>query len=334
MTASDDGVGRETRRRPRIAALGECMIELREDSSGVLSSGFAGDTLNTATYLRRLLPTTRFDVDYITAVGDEHLSERMLEGWEDEGIGTGLVQRRAGELPGIYWIRTDSNGEREFFYWRSASAARAVLADGHARRISEALTQGDLLYLSGISLAILPATDREGLVQLVGDLHGRGIDIAYDCNFRARLWPVVDEIRGIQRRLLPLLHTLITSFADESAVFGDKDIAVTAERLSNAGVREWVVRGPPGETVTSAGGSSASAVVAPDKVIDTTGAGDSFDAAYLAARVSGYGVDDAVEAGHALAGIVVQHRGAIIARDATPALSALLTRPASPAQPA
>lgn len=310
--------------RPRIAALGECMIELREDSTGALSSGFAGDTLNTATYLRRLLPAGEFEVDYVTAVGDDPLSGRMLAGWEAEGIGTGLVRRRAGELPGLYWIRTDPAGEREFFYWRSASAARSLLADGHARRIGEALGAGDLLYFSGISLAILSTTDREGLMQLVAELHDRGVHIAYDCNFRAPLWPVVDEIRNLQRRLLPLLDTFITSFADESAVFGDKDITVTAERLANARVHEWVVRGAPGEVITADGGRSTSPLAAPGQVVDTTGAGDSFDAAYLAARLSGFGVPEAVRAGHTLAGIVVRHRGAIIAREATPPLAALL----------
>lgn len=308
----------------RIASIGECMIELREDSHGTLSSGFAGDTLNTATYLRRLLPANTFDIEYVTAVGDDHLSGSMLAAWDAASIGTGLVQRRPGELPGLYWIRTDASGEREFFYWRSASSARAVLADGHANRISEALGEGDLLYLSGISLAILSNTDREGLMQLVTGLHGRGVRIAYDCNFRERLWPIVDEIRAIQRRLLPLLDTFITSFADEAAVFGDKDITVTAERLAKAGVREWVVRGEPGETITSEGGRSTNACALPEQVVDTTGAGDSFDAAYLAARLSGHGVDDAVRAAHALAGIVVRHRGAIIARTATPTLDELM----------
>lgn len=303
------------------------MIELREDSHGTLASGFAGDTLNTATYLRRLLPAPGFDVAYVTAVGDDHLSSRMVAAWEAEGVDTGLVRRRAGELPGLYWIRTDADGEREFFYWRGASAARAVLADRHAGRISEALQPDDVLYFSGISLAILPATDREGLMELVRGLHERGVLIAYDCNFRARLWPVVDEIRSLQRRLLPRVDTFITSFADESAVFGDKDIAVTAERLAASGVREWVVRGEPGETITSTGGRQAAEFAAPEAVVDTTGAGDSFDAAYLAARLSGYDVPAAVRAGHALAGIVVTQRGAIIPREATPDLGTLVSPP-------
>jgi 2-dehydro-3-deoxygluconokinase len=200
-----------------------------------------------------------------------------------------------------------------------------VLADGHAQRLARSLERDDVLYLSGISLAILSTTDREGLLHLVGELHKRGIHIAYDGNFRARLWPVVDEIRGIQRRLLPLVDTFITSFADESAVFGDKDIAVTAERLAGAGVREWVVRGEPGETVTSAGGRRIVEVAGPGPIVDTTGAGDAFDAAYLAARFCGYGATDAVGAGHALAGLVVRQRGAIIPREATPDLGTLVS---------
>lgn len=309
----------------RVAALGECMIELHEDSQGRLSFGFAGDTLNTATYLRRLLSPFQFDVDYFTALGDDHLSGRMLACWEAEGIGTGLVQRRAGELPGLYWICTDARGEREFLYWRNVSAARAVLADGHARRISDVLGPGDLLYFSGISVAILSTSDREELLHLLSDLHGRGVRIAYDCNFRARLWPVVDEFRIIQQRLLPLLDTFISSFADESAVFGDTGIDMTANRLARAGAREWILRGQPGETITSESGCLTNAFAAPEQVVDTTGAGDSFNAGYLAARLSGYGVDDAVCAGHALADRIVRQGGAIIAREATPTLATLVS---------
>ena len=53
-------------------------------------------------------------------------------------------------------------------------------------------------------------------------------------------------------------------------------------------------------------------------VVDTTAAGDSFAAAYLAARIGGATPADAARAGHRLARIVVQYRGAIIPRAAMP----------------
>lgn len=313
----------KTERRPRIATLGECMIELRE-AGAALTSAFAGDTLNVATYLRRLLPAADYDVDYISALGNDHLSARMLDAWKSEGIGTQLVRNHPRALPGLYWIQTDAAGEREFLYWRNASAARNVLAGGHDRKIRESLTAGDVLFLSGISFAILAPAQREKLLALLADFHEHGVRIAYDSNYRRRLWRRIAVARRVQKRLLRYVHTFITSYADEAALFGDHDLTTTAERLAAAGTTEWVIRGDPGETLASNGSHSAVGVVSASCVVDTTGAGDSFDAAYLAARLSGYEVPAAIRAGHKLAALVVRCRGAIIDRAVMPALSELV----------
>ena len=49
-----------------------------------------------------------------------------------------------------------------------------------------------------------------------------------------------------------------------------------------------------------------------DKVIDTTGAGDSFAAGYLAARLQGQTPEVAARSGSRMASIVIQHAGAIV----------------------
>lgn len=316
--------GNDTARKHRVAALGECMIELRQGAGQALSFGFAGDTLNTATYLRRLLAGDAFDVEYVSALGDDPLSAQMIAGWQAEGIGTGLVRRIDGELPGIYWIRTDDKGEREFHYWRSASAARQLFTDGYGDCIADALRDARLLYVSGISLAILPPAQREELLVLLSALRRAGTTIACDSNYRARLWRDAAEAGAFYRRVLPEVDILISSHVDEAAMFGDADIGATAERIAAFDVPEWVIRGAPGVTVTRQDGETAVEPLDPQQVIDTTGAGDSFDAAYLAARLSGHGIREAVAAGHALASVVVQHGGAIIAAESTPSLQALL----------
>src|SRR5689334_14172040 len=108
----------------RVACIGECMIELRQAPGGLFSRGFGGDTLNTAVYLTRLGIAT----DYITALGDDSLSEEMISGWRAEGVGTAKVARLKGKLPGIYMIETDAKGERKFFHWRESAAARQLMS--------------------------------------------------------------------------------------------------------------------------------------------------------------------------------------------------------------
>ena len=108
----------------RIASIGECMIELRQMPGGHLTRSFGGDTLNTAVYLARLGAS----VDYVTAMGDDPLSDEMIAGWRDEGIGIERVLRLKGKLPGLYMIETNTAGERRFYHWRDASAVRGLMS--------------------------------------------------------------------------------------------------------------------------------------------------------------------------------------------------------------
>src|SRR5258708_15260246 len=107
----------------KVACIGECMVELKQAGHGLFSRGYGGDTLNTAVYLARL----GAGVDYITALGDDPLSDEMIAGWTAEGVGTGQVLRLRGKLPGLYMIETDASGERRVLPSRERAAARRPL---------------------------------------------------------------------------------------------------------------------------------------------------------------------------------------------------------------
>src|SRR5258708_39511305 len=134
----------------KVACIGEGMIELRQADGGLFLRGFGGDTLNTAVYLARL----GVEVDYITALGDDSLSDEMIAGWAGEGVGTSQVLRLPGKLPGIYMIQTDERGERRFFHWRESSAVRSLMDQPDTERILKSLAKYDLVYLSAITLSI------------------------------------------------------------------------------------------------------------------------------------------------------------------------------------
>src|ERR1700710_1671556 len=143
----------------KVASIGECMIELKQAGGGLYSRGFGGDTLNTAVYLARL----GVAVDYITALGDDPLSEEMLAGWAAEGVGTGQVLRLPGKLPGIYLIGTDEKGERRFFHWRDTSAVRRLMDLPETIGILDSLASYDLVYLSAVTLSLYNELGRERL---------------------------------------------------------------------------------------------------------------------------------------------------------------------------
>jgi 2-dehydro-3-deoxygluconokinase len=313
---------------PRVICVGECMIELRERPDGLLSRGFGGDTLNTAVYLARLGTA----VEYATALGNDPHSEEMLRAWEAEGVGTSLVLRVAGQLPGLYLIQTDQEGERRFSYWRDHSPVRRLFDLPDTPRIETALAAADVLYLSGITLSLFRGRSRERLFGLLEAVQARGGQVVFDTNFRPPGWPDRDEARIAFGRALKLSHTVLASVEDFALLETECTADQLLRRLRDAGVVEAVVKlDEPGAILLS--GEGEALVPAPEPVtpVDTTAAGDSFAAAFLAARLSGASPRAAVLAGHRLAGTVIRHPGAIIPRGAMPPdLSAPQGAPVTP----
>jgi 2-dehydro-3-deoxygluconokinase len=298
----------------KVASIGECMIEFSAAGGGLFARGFGGDTLNTAVYLSRL----GIDTAYVTALGDDALSEAMLAAWQAESIDTREVLRVPGRVPGLYLIERDARGERSFLYWRDRAPAREFFdrADDAAL---ERLAGFDWLYLSGISLSLYGETGRARLRELLVTLRRRGGRLAFDGNYRPRGWSDAESARRAFNAILPLVDLALPTFEDEQALFGDVDGAACLARLKTHGISEIVVkRGPLGCLIEASGGRSD---VPPPHVvrpIDTTAAGDSFNAAYLAARISGAAPKQAAQAGHRLASVVIMSPGAVIAREAMP----------------
>jgi 2-dehydro-3-deoxygluconokinase len=293
----------------RVASIGECMIELKQAGGGLYSRGFGGDTLNTAVYLSRL----GVAVDYITALGDDPLSAEMIAGWVAEGVGTGRVMRLEGKLPGIYLIGTDAKGERRFFHWRENAAVRSLLDLPETATLLEALGEYDLIYLSAITLGIYRSEGRARLLAALRTARDNGARIVFDTNFRIRLWSDLEVAREVYAQAFETADILLASTEDLQMLYPDQDAEALLARIPT---NEVVLRMAEPVSIVRAAGTTqilrAEPVAAP--VVDTTAAGDSFAAAYIAARLAGAEPIDAARAGHRLAGVVVCHAGAIIPR--------------------
>jgi 2-dehydro-3-deoxygluconokinase len=297
----------------RVASIGECMIELRHRSATTLELAYGGDTLNTAVYLARLTGDRDVRVDYVSALGDDAYSEGMLAMWRDEGIGVDLVARLPGRLPGLHTIRTDARGERSFTYWRAASAARDMLRGDRVEQVAAALTGYDLLYLSGITLSILDAPQRAALIALADAVRGHGGRLAFDGNYRPVGWPNPDAARGAFDQMLERVDIALPTLDDEQALFGVKDALECADRLHRLGVAEVAIkRGQAGCFLSSARFTGEIPAEPVDVVVDSTAAGDSFNAGYLAARLLGSDPPRAARLGNRLAARVIGYPGAII----------------------
>ena len=297
----------------KVACIGECMVELKQADGGLFSRGYGGDTLNTAVYLARL----GVGADYVTALGDDSLSDEMIAGWAAEGVGTKRVARLPGKLPGLYMIQTDDKGERRFFHWRDSAAARSLMDLPQTPEILNSLAGYDVIYLSAITLSLYGGEGRARLFAALKRAREAGARFAFDTNFRARGWPDLDVARAVFQEAFAAADIVLASTEDLLPLYPGVTNEALLARIPGA---EVVLKlSEPASIVRLEGVPypiKAKPVEAP--VVDTTAAGDSFAAAYVAARLVGADPIEAARAGHRLAGVVVCHPGAIIPRAEMP----------------
>ncbi|WP_016595315.1 sugar kinase, partial [Yersinia pestis] len=293
-----------------IAVIGECMIELSQKGTD-LSRGFGGDTLNTAVYIARQVSAPDLNVHYVTALGTDSFSEEMLTAWQQENIQTDLIQRMDNKLPGLYFIETDESGERTFYYWRNDAAARFWLTSPAADDICQRLETFDYLYLSGISLAILDSASRQRLLKLLRACRAKGGKVIFDNNYRPRLWQSKEETQEAYRDMLACTDIAFLTLDDEDMLWGEKPLEQVIDRTQALGVSEIIIkRGADSCIVWVKEGSEAQQYDVPavklpkEDVVDTTAAGDSFSAGYLAVRLTGGNAHDAAVRGHLTASTV------------------------------
>ena len=300
-----------------VSIFGEPLLELSSTGSGSVLGpavlGVAGDTLNTSVYLARL----GHEVRYVTALGTDVYSDAIVERLVSEGVSTEFELRHPTRTPGLYAIRTDSRGERFFTYWRDQSAARAFFSLPGAEQTLNAAMACDLFYFTGISVSILPVEHRDQLLVLVNEAVRRGIKVAFDGNYRPHGWESESAARACFESVATVADLVLPTSEDDDKLFGKATPAEHASRWRDSGTRCAVVKnGPEGAWVLDGDRTEhvpVAEIVAPR---DTTGAGDSFNAAFLAAWLDGRSSREAAEQGNALAARVIRQRGALIPRSA------------------
>jgi 2-dehydro-3-deoxygluconokinase len=292
-----------------ITVIGEAMLELSRGAGDGWNLRYGGDVINTAVHLARFGDTVRL----ASALGSDPMSADLRAQWEAEGVDTQLVLAATDRLPGLYAIETDATGERTFHYWRSEAAARRMFALPDSDALIAGAAQSDLLYFSLITLAILPDEGREALLALCDQVRARGGRVAFDGNYRARLWADAATARHWRDRAIALCDMGLPTLADEVEMGEADDAADAAARWGAGQGREIIVK------LGGEGCLVGDQVVAPPRridVVDSSGAGDAFNAGYLHARLAGASPQDAALSGHRLAGWNIGRRGAIPARDA------------------
>ena len=299
---------------PTVYAIGECMVEFARLSGGDFRRSFAGDVYNTAVYLRRLAPPS-CSVEFVTAIGDDETSAAMTAAWREENISLNHVAKLPGKSPGLYVIDTDETGERRFSYWRSASAAKE-LAVSLKKFDVDCLSQDDVIYYSGITIAILSEKSRQVLFSFVREAKRRGALIAFDPNYRPALWESREAAAQAVMNAYGAADVVLTGAEEEASLFGWGSENSELAELERIGVKEAILKSGEHGIFGMWNSERFHVPFNPvERVVDTTAAGDSFAGAYLAFRICGFSPESATQQAARVAGVVVSHPGAIIDRD-------------------
>lgn len=311
----------------KVAVIGDCMIEISRTMMTYDKSlpkipatiSYGGDTLNSSIYMTRL----GIDVDFVTVLGDGENSAWLIDQWEAEGVGCDLVQFEKNALPGLYMISIDEHGERSFTYWRDSAPSHRLFDDEQQReKLFNSLIDYKMIYLSGITIALYTEASRESLFAFLEAYRKKGGLVAFDTNYRARLWPNQASAIKAFEQMYTLTDIALPTLEDEQELFGDSNESEILKRLQGYGLKEIILKkGADGCEIFNAFADPILVHVGTthvDNVVDTTAAGDSFNAAYLASRLAGNDCKPAAITGHKLAGVVVQHAGAIIPKAVMP----------------
>ncbi|GHE05101.1 2-dehydro-3-deoxygluconokinase [Defluviimonas sp. 20V17] len=291
-------------------AVGECMVELAQMQGNLYRRGFAGDTFNTAWYARRLLPAD-WQVSYASCIGNDAASDEMARFIAAQGIDTAALRRVPDRTVGLYMISLDE-GERSFSYWRGQSAARLLAEDGDW--LARVLAGHAVIYLSAITLAILPPDGRTRLCDAMRVARTQGALVAFDTNLRPSLWESGAAMRAGLMRAAEVADLVLPSFDEEAALFEDATPGQTVARYRAAGARSVIVknRGRPITGFAPDCGDFSFAPVPVARVVDSTAAGDSFAAALLAGLATGKDMLRSVRAAAELAAKVIGAPGALV----------------------
>ncbi|MDU0355145.1 sugar kinase [Paraglaciecola aquimarina] len=295
-----------------LLVIGECMMELSSAENGDLQRSFAGDTYNSAIYAKRCLTNSK--VSFLSAIGVDAYSQKMKATWQAEGIDTSLLVETDQAEIGIYAIHTDDSGERSFSYWRKGSAASKMMQYLDVDKLLAAAKEYQMVYFSGISLAILSDEDKGKFIDCIEAMSKQGCKIAFDPNYRPRLWDSLDHALLWLEKAYSLSDLILPGLEDHEVMFGHEDHQQMAKYFEQYATNELVIKcGSQGTFVYVENELVVHQPFKPAPIqVDSTAAGDSFAGTYIGKRIEGSTPEQALTLAAHVAGQVVQHKGAIL----------------------
>jgi len=291
-----------------IISLGEPMVEFCATSTGSLKDidfferGWGGDTSNMIVAAARLNKTC----GYVCRIGDDEFGRSFLEMWRREKVDTSHVIVEKGSFTGVYFISIVDGGEHDFTYYRKDSAASHLSPEDIN---PEYIKQTKVFHSSGISQAISTSC-REAVFKAAEIAKNANAMFSYDPNIRLKLWSL-NTARAIVSYTIEIADIVMPSMEDAKLITNQPSCEDAAKEILKMGPKIVAIKlGAEGclvmtedETIKVPGFSVP--------VVDTTGAGDAFDGAFLTGILEGFSLEKAAEFANATAALKTRGRGAV-----------------------
>ena len=287
-----------------VLCLGEPLLEfnqIKEGNKKTYSSGYGGDTSNTAISIAR----QGMSVGFISKVGKDQFGWELLELWKREKVDYSHVSIHPEAPTGIYIVTHDADGHH-FTYYRSGSAACQMTPLDLPK---DDLSQTRILHLSAITQAI-SVSSCETAFAAIFQARKNGVKVSYDTNLRLKLWSL-DRARDVINRTVPMCDVIMPSLEEATSLTGLVDPEEITDYFFELGAKLVVLKQGSHGARVSDGKENLNIPGHKVKAIDATGAGDTFDGAFLSEWIRKDDPFSAAEYANAAAALSTTNYGAV-----------------------
>ena len=292
----------------KICAIGECMMELSNAKHALYSQSIAGDTLNFSSYLDKNI----FDISYFTAVGISEISKRVISFLQKQKIKTNLVSQISSHEVGLYLIENSKIGEKIFYYWRDNSAAKFFFNNQNIKKCQNQLKKFQYVYFSGITLSLFDDNNFHKFLILIEFLKKKQIKIMFDFNIRIKKWSK-KKLFSYFSKTLPFVDILFSSGEDLNFLKGNASLRTFKNLIQKYNIEHAIYRN--NARLNYSFYKDESYFIKnkiKNKVVDTSGAGDGYNATYISKFIKFNDPQKALHAASEIGAKIVMKKGAIV----------------------
>ena len=280
-----------------VGAINEETFLRRSSPMDFIKISFGGDALNEAIVLSRFGKK----VQWISKIGDDDAGQRILDYATQNGLSTDCVKVQAGLETGVNIVLVDAQGERHFLT-NPRSSLRKLSEDDIIPHVD-----GMSAIVCFASMFVSPLLDIAAMERVFELIKSRGKILAVDAT-RAKNGETLADLKN----LFPHMDYFFPNEAELATLTGNNDVYKNIETLLSYGLPCAVVkRGGEGCIIANKSAQIVIPAYRAEKIIDTTGAGDSFAAGFLYALSEGWTLEDCGKFACAVASCSVEEVGAV-----------------------